>query len=154
MPSAYPPDRLWERIFGSVSLKSYFPLQGIYDEEKVEWRDSIEEELENRDLKVRVIFDWKKGNRIMNLRFLERVGPMGLPKSVSRRYHEILERLDWEYNVAADQYTKEVSMEALKELERYFDVYVFKKYQGYIHLNECIPFVEGIIGEAKSDLNA
>ena len=119
----------------------------------MEWRDNLEEELENRELKVRVIFDWKKGNRMMNLRFLEKVGPMGLPKRVSRRYHEILERLDWEYNVAADQYTKEVSMEALKDLEKYFEVYIFKKYQGYVHLNDCMPFVEGIIGDAKNDLN-
>ncbi|MFQ5951653.1 MAG: hypothetical protein ACE5KH_06180 [Candidatus Geothermarchaeales archaeon] len=105
----------------------------------------LDRELRNRDLRVRVIFDWKKKNRSMNARFFEDVGPAGLPPRVRERYHETLIRLDWEYSPGMDHYSRETSQDALDELDRHFDVYVFNRYRGYVQLAECEEYVSRII---------
>jgi len=114
----------------------------------------LDRELRNRDLRVRVIFDWKKKNRSMNARFFEDVGPAGLPQRVRERYHETLTRLDWEYSPGKDHYSTETTHDALDELDRHFDVYVFNRYRGYIQLAECREYVSRIIEQMMEQMKA
>jgi hypothetical protein len=111
----------------------------------------LDRELRNRDLKVRVIFDWKRKNQFMNARFFEEVGPAGLPPRVRQRYHETLTRLDWEYSPSKDHYSRDTSKEALEELNKHFEVYVFNRYRGYIELSECMDYVERMVEKADSE---